>query len=223
MSVDALRERYLPALRGAAAARARRRRSSASSSRASTPPPSAPRPGVAALRPVRDRGAGARAGGRLDRHRLAGDARGRGPERARGGGAGTASARRWTRRAARAGRGDGHGERPRGPVRRERAADRRAAAARGAADPLGRARARRCARPAWARAAPSAAAAALLGAAGRCAARAGLLRRPGRGSVPGRSGRGRRGARGGRRRARPSEVSCVGRRGAQRGALGGAG
>ena len=47
MSVDALRERYLPALRAAAPARARRPASRASSSPASTPPRSAPPPASA--------------------------------------------------------------------------------------------------------------------------------------------------------------------------------
>ena len=51
MSVEALRERYLPALDELLAPRARARRWRPSWSRANTPPPSAPRPASAALRP----------------------------------------------------------------------------------------------------------------------------------------------------------------------------
>ena len=93
MSVDALRERYLPALRELLprAREAKVERFLATREHAAT---FRAAPGVAALRPgSRDLRAGARAGGGVDGHGLAGDARGRGAERARGGGCGAASAR----------------------------------------------------------------------------------------------------------------------------------
>ena len=72
--------------------------SSCSSSPASTPPPSAPRPGARALRPRRRPAMpGLALAGTLDRHRLAGDARERRPERPRRRGRADRRARRGAR------------------------------------------------------------------------------------------------------------------------------
>ena len=117
MSVDELRERYLPALRELLPRARERARARASSSPASTPPRSAPTPGS---RSAAAAGADARCpgwllAGRVDRHRLAGDARGRRAQRPRRGAA-RCAALAVERRAAR---------------RHWRADERRRAAARG--------------------------------------------------------------------------------------------